>query len=656
MDYENEEDDYLEQAQRKAKRTYLKEEVLDMGFSAERFTAFCKGEKGTNIDLWSFEELQDCVSRFKIHEAASKEEIKEPVKLQEESKRPESPKEREMKTEKVVEKHSNARLEVVHMVKTQSSPLDSPTESSPVSVHSKDFFPTQKVTAPAVQKSAPVSSVKETVAETEVTAPETTMIVVKKEVTVSKKDPAPDIPLTAIKKDQVIPDIPLPAAAKKDPAPSDIPLTTTIKKDPVPETETATDQEMTDTPAGLVSSSDYCLQGPILPASKLSEEIGKMDVVLESHEIVPGGLLSSSYVVYTLRTEPLNWVVKRRFNDFFWLRGALQTQFPGYYVAPIPKKQNTGRLADETILKRRRFLSRFMESIIQSPPFLRSSYLLSFLSETNNDHFNSVKKSTNKLRKPEKVEEIPSLNGGHLVNESLSTEYLQACNDLLSHSEILKKRLKRQSQALLETLKVLTGQLEGISETYKVLAELPDTLKVSPSIKGVYSSMANAFMDWSNFEGHLYDAVYDHMDTFYKFRYQEMTVLKDLLRERDTYLSSFMKAEERLNTRKEKLWAQSDPSKWEIESDSALDPASLLANKSLAFTLMLPKESANVSRAKDLFAYFNAQTFSELRRVMKETSNTELRNALALVLRQSELVEDLRRSLGSLSTDIAELV
>ena len=588
MDYENEEDDFLVQAQRKAKRTYLREEVLDMGFSAQRFMSFCEKEKGADIDLWTFEELQDGVTRFKAMETEAKHS-KEEVKRVDEEKRPESPKRQEAISNVKEKRPAASQVETVHLVQVQSSPLDSPTASPK--------------TPPALF------------------FPEKDKIVLHVE---SPKEPVSP-----------------PLVVREEPLPTRSPAT---PPEPI---------ELTDTPAALVSSKEYTTPGPVLPPTKLSEEKGNLEIVLESHEIVAGGLLSSSYVLYTLRTEPLAWVVKRRFNDFFWLRGVLQAQFPGYYVAPIPKKQNTGRLAGETILKRSRFLSRFMESIVRTSAFLRSQYLVAFLGETSMDQFQTLKKSTNKIRRPDRMEDFPTLSGSHLLSESLSTEYFQSCNDFLSHSEILKKRLKRQSQSLLDTLKSLSAQLEGVAETYKALAELQDSL--SSGSKELFEGLSGVFKDWSGFEGHLYEAVYDHMDTFYKFRYQEMTVLKDLLRERDTYLSAYLKAEERLCSRKEKLWSQADPSKWELDSDSAIDPAALMSNKSLATTLMLPRDTATVGRAKDLFAYYNAMTFQELRRVAKEVLLSERRNALALVLRQSELAEDLRRTLGTRSTSIAAL-
>ena len=47
---------------------------------------------------------------------------------------------------------------------------------------------------------------------------------------------------------------------------------------------------------------------------------------------VKGGIFSSSYVQYTVKTAPQGWTVKRRYNDFFWLRDTLQKLHPGVFV------------------------------------------------------------------------------------------------------------------------------------------------------------------------------------------------------------------------------------------------------------------------------------------------------------------------------------
>ena len=357
-------------------------------------------------------------------------------------------------------------------------------------------------------------------------------------------------------------------------------------------------------------------------------------------------------MAYTVRTEPLGWSTKRRFNDFYWLRGVLQTQFPGYFVPPIPKKQNTGRLADETIIKRRRFLSRFMDTIIKTPIFLRSPFLVSFLSELTID---SVKKSASKLRKPEKMEDYNSIDGVSKCNESLAMEYMQQCNEYLSHNEILKKRLKKQSMALMDALKALSQQIEAVADTFRSLAEIRDTVTPSSTPSEIFTALSSALIDWSTYEMRIGEAVFEHFDTFYKYRYQEMSVLKDVVRDRDLHLAGYLKAEERLVARKEKLFAQGDTNKWELDGETHVDPKSLVGNKDLAMTYMLPRESAIVSKAKDLYAYYNYQTLAEVKRIVGEATASEKTNGLEFAQHHSAFLRDLQGNWGSLISTLSKI-
>jgi hypothetical protein len=56
MDEEGD-DKFVQRAERKAKQTFLKEEILDSGYNPEAFTDFCESHKGADIDKWTFEEL-----------------------------------------------------------------------------------------------------------------------------------------------------------------------------------------------------------------------------------------------------------------------------------------------------------------------------------------------------------------------------------------------------------------------------------------------------------------------------------------------------------------------------------------------------------------------------------------------------------------------
>ena len=58
-------EDYLAQASRQAKRHFLLEEIVTPGYLPETFTYYCELGKGSDIDQWTFEELQRAVADFK---------------------------------------------------------------------------------------------------------------------------------------------------------------------------------------------------------------------------------------------------------------------------------------------------------------------------------------------------------------------------------------------------------------------------------------------------------------------------------------------------------------------------------------------------------------------------------------------------------------
>lgn len=65
MAYLSEEENYLAEAQRKAKQTFLREEVLQAGLPVDEFTQYLETKRGADIDIWTLKELEECVREFK---------------------------------------------------------------------------------------------------------------------------------------------------------------------------------------------------------------------------------------------------------------------------------------------------------------------------------------------------------------------------------------------------------------------------------------------------------------------------------------------------------------------------------------------------------------------------------------------------------------
>jgi hypothetical protein len=113
-------------------------------------------------------------------------------------------------------------------------------------------------------------------------------------------------------------------------------------------------------------------------------------------------------------TIPLDWVVKRRYSDFGWLRERLVQSFPGSYIPPLPVKKSRGRLQESFVLRRKFSLESFLNAVVRNPLFARSIAVEMFLKERDPKTFGLYKKE--KVKCPGRIEEYPSLDGNIQLN------------------------------------------------------------------------------------------------------------------------------------------------------------------------------------------------------------------------------------------------
>ena len=79
------------------------------------------------------------------------------------------------------------------------------------------------------------------------------------------------------------------------------------------------------------------LKCKILEKTELNDK--KITVIIKNPKPIITNFLSSNYVEYEVETSPLNWLVKRRYSDFEWLRQVLTKFCPGIVIPPLPNKK-----------------------------------------------------------------------------------------------------------------------------------------------------------------------------------------------------------------------------------------------------------------------------------------------------------------------------
>ena len=149
----------------------------------------------------------------------------------------------------------------------------------------------------------------------------------------------------------------------------------------------------------------------------------KITITIKNPKEMDGGIFGKNYVIYEVQTEPLGWVVLRRFSDFDLLRILLAKYFPSHNIPPLPNKKMTNRRFDlDFIMKRMKFLNLFINNVVQREEFKASEILVAFLSYTDRGKFESKFKEYQTQIPSSYVEDYKTLDGKVIISHDERNE------------------------------------------------------------------------------------------------------------------------------------------------------------------------------------------------------------------------------------------
>lgn len=308
------------------------------------------------------------------------------------------------------------------------------------------------------------------------------------------------------------------------------------------------------------------------------------------------------------------------------------------------------------VSKRQKFLHRFLTSVLKSPSLINAEVLEGFLKLEDPKSFAAFVKTIDKTRRPINMPDMLTTDGVILCNAENDTEYIRKLNDFVCHSEVLKSRIRSQAISLGQAIETVASILTSVSESFKQLAQLQRTFPQMSTAMSVYNDVADSMSKWVSYEHTKSTHVEEYLDSYLSYHSNELGPLRDLIREKESHYSAFIKAESKLSARKEKLWHQGDTNKWEMStSDIGMDPAALFADKELALSKMLANETASVRALKDKFAFFNVQVYTESERVFKHGVEDDLENFSDFSKKEAEHCTSLHLAWSQLISRLADL-
>lgn len=332
------------------------------------------------------------------------------------------------------------------------------------------------------------------------------------------------------------------------------------------------------------------------------------------------GVFGKNYVLYDIATSPLGWNVSRRYSDFDWLRKTLVKIFPGFNVAPLPKKKMGNRKFDlDFVMKRMKFLELFINNILNNENFKASEAVVAFLSYQERDKFENKMKELTSFQPSQYVEEYKTLDGKLVISHDDGNEkYFTNINKYFKIQSQILDKLNYNIKQFYDNLGTCAENLGEIRKNFEILNILNNRVLMKPIITKTHEELGYFFKNWRKILIKQGEIVKNNVKDFFKWINLEGQAYSELITRREELKTKYTNDLTKLLSKKEKLFTTGDVTKFELNpNNSSIDKGKILTNKEYAFEHMCYKETEHLNLLYNQLGYVNKMNIQELRKMIK---------------------------------------
>ena len=371
----------------------------------------------------------------------------------------------------------------------------------------------------------------------------------------------------------------------------------------------------------------------ILPKNNLNDK--EIKILIKNPKPIETGFFSSNYIIYEIETfiikDNIKWVVNRRYSDFINLRTALQNQFPHKLIPPLPGKKIGGRRFElDFVSKRMHFLNEFLNNLVAIEEFKTSDFLVAFLSFVDRAQFEFKMKEINNIPcEPMYIEDIKTLTGKIKIfnDNNINEQYFSNVQNYFKLQNQLLEKLNEDLKYFYKTINTAVAHLENVQKDFEFLHLLNSQVHMKEDIVKSYEQLGIFFKNWKNIIFNQNDIIRKRVKDFYKYVKMEGEAYLELYKSRDDIQNRFNNDFKKLQSKKDKLWAQMDISKWEILEDfGRIDRVLLVRDKLYACSKMCTTETNNLNNLQKKLGYVNKCSIDELKKLVNKYKNSFVDN------------------------------
>ena len=275
-----------------------------------------------------------------------------------------------------------------------------------------------------------------------------------------------------------------------------------------------------------ILSRKYNLDCRKIKKSQLNDK--KVTVIIKNPKAIETSIFKSNYISYEVFTDLTQWQVSRRYSDFDWLRLTLKKIHPGLYCPPLPgKKLGSRRFENDFVVKRMKYLNKFMNDIMENEIYKASEILISFLSINDREQFENKKKGFDSMKSPERVEEYYSLNGkiNLLEDDYNEMNYINVQNYVKLQIQLLD-RLNYNLKNYLINIDSACNNLEDVQKDFEMLTQLNKIVLMKEEITKTYEELTIFFKNWKRIMYNQNDLINKNVRYFFKYISMENEIYK----------------------------------------------------------------------------------------------------------------------------------
>ncbi len=395
---------------------------------------------------------------------------------------------------------------------------------------------------------------------------------------------------------------------------------------------------------GALTEEDFGLVIPeYVECLKLeTTELSKYDnieITVKEPKKVDNGFFSKTFINFLITTNPINANVRRRHEDFVWLRERLSIIFNLNVLPRLPKKGKVNE--DKHINKRMRNLERFLVYLAKDPLVKNSQIFYDFLTIEKDSDFEKRKKIYNRLKTPIELKDIKTINGKMKINITIRKEqHLENIRDNAAFNETALKKFNQNFKLLKEEMKTVISRVLSFGPLFDKLLKISTTYLDNNIIIESYNQMKNIFNTWADTLKKQNTFFFTDVKEYLKLLSGNYHHLRELVQYVEKIKTSYNKTSRNLTNKKMELFRKGDVSSWQLDEKDKKNLNEFFSDRLASYKKICFKETTNVIKLKEKYGYHLNKIIFEYQRLRNINTIENKEKIIQFSKKQSQIVSD----------------